>query len=211
MCMQTLDWDDFINGGSAGSGVVGGATNPPAAMTIGVFDGVHRGHQSLIRRVTEHGPCPTVITFKKNPKQTLAPQIYAGDIITLNEKLIIFERMGVQRTILIDFSEDFRRLKGREFIESLVYEGNLRFLVVGDNFRCGCRLDADAQAVKSIVAEHGIACEVVEPVMFRGERVSSSRIRTALIAGDWAKAAAFLGRESIDPRHASQTPPDPAF
>jgi riboflavin kinase/FMN adenylyltransferase len=193
--MQALDWDAFINGRAAA-----GAANPPSAMTIGVFDGVHRGHQSLIRKVTEHEFCPTVITFRKNPKQTLAPQTYAGDIITLNEKLVIFERMGIQRTILIDFSEDFRRLKGREFIEALIYEGNLRFLVVGYNFRCGCHLDTDAHAVKSITAEHGIACEVVEPVMFRGERVSSSRIRAALSAGDWAAAAAFLGREAFDPR-----------
>jgi riboflavin kinase/FMN adenylyltransferase len=201
MCMQALDWDDFINGSAAG-----GATNPPSAMTIGVFDGVHRGHQSLIRRVVEHGLCPTVVTFRKNPKQTLAPQTYAGDIITLHEKLIIFERMGIQRTILIDFSEGFRRLKGREFIESLIYKGNLRFLVVGYNFRCGCHLDTDVQTVQSIAEEHGAACEVVEPIMFRGERVSSSRIRAALRVGDWVKAAALLGREAIDPRHAFQTP-----
>ncbi|MDR0375275.1 MAG: FAD synthetase family protein [Treponema sp.] len=197
--MQTLDWDDFINGVASDASVTG-AANPPSAMTIGVFDGVHRGHQSLIRKVVEHGSCPTVITFRENPKQTLAPQTYAGDIITLHEKLIIFERMGVKKTILIDFSDDFRCLKGREFIEVLIYQGNLRFLVVGYNFRCGCCLDTDAQAVKSITAEHGVACEVVEPIMFRGERVSSSRIRAALRAGDWVKAAAFLGREPVDPR-----------
>lgn len=202
MCMQALDWDAFISGSTAG-----GAASPPSAMTIGVFDGVHRGHQSLIRKVVEHGLCPTVITFRKNPKQTLAPQAYAGDIIALDEKLILFERMGVQRTILIDFSEDFRRLKGREFIEALIYKGNLRFLVVGYNFRCGCHLDTDVQAVKRITAEHGVACEVVEPIVFHGERVSSSRIRAALRAGDWMKAAAFLGREAVDPRHAFHTPP----
>jgi riboflavin kinase/FMN adenylyltransferase len=205
--MQALDWDDFING-KADTAAVGGSAvaNPPSAMTIGAFDGVHRGHQALIRRVTDHGLCPTVITFRKNPKQALAPQTYAGDISTLHEKLVIFERMGVRRTILIDFSEDFRRLKGREFIELLIYKGNLRFLVVGYNFRCGSRLDTDVQGVKSITAEHGVACEVVEPVMFLGERVSSSRIRAAVGEGDWAKAAALLGREAFDPRHAFQSP-----
>ncbi|MDR2792366.1 MAG: FAD synthetase family protein [Treponema sp.] len=184
--MQTLNWNDVITNA---------AEYPPSAMTIGVFDGVHLGHQALIRKVTERDFCPVVVTFRKNPKQVLAPRTYAGDIITLDEKLRIFECMGVQRTILIDFSEEFRHLKGCEFIELLIYKGNLRFLVVGNNFRCGYCLDTDAQSLKSITTKRGIGCEIVGPLISGGERISSSGIRAAMIAGDWAKAAAFLGRE----------------
>jgi riboflavin kinase/FMN adenylyltransferase len=169
-------------------------------MTIGVFDGVHLGHQALLRKLTEHASlhesCPTVVTFRQNPKQALAPRSYTGDIITLAEKLRIFERMGVKRTILIDFSGNFRKLKGRDFIETLIGRGNLVFLVVGSNFHCGCHLDTDAGAVKNITAEHGIACEIVEPVTAGGERISSSGIRCAIRAGDFAKAKAFLGRDA---------------
>ncbi|MDR2194211.1 MAG: FAD synthetase family protein [Treponema sp.] len=190
--MQTLTWDDMIRRG---------AEHPASAMTIGVFDGVHRGHQVLIRKVTEQGFCPVVVTFMRNPKQALAPHSYAGNIISLDEKLRIFERMGIQRTILIDFSGEFRHLKGREFIESLIYKGNLRFLVVGRNFRCGYRLDTDAQAVQHITAEHGVGSEIVEPLMSGGERISSSGIRAALREGDYAKAAAFLGRDIANPHH----------
>jgi riboflavin kinase/FMN adenylyltransferase len=186
--MRTLDWAEFLDNAPH---------NPPAAMTVGVFDGVHLGHQRLIRRVVEYGACPTAVSFTKNPKQVLHPRSYPGDIITLDEKLRIFEDLGVEQTVLIDFSDTFRRMKGREFIELLIDKGNLAFLVVGGNFRCGWKLDTDASALCRITASRGAVCEIAAPVTVNGERVSSSAVRAAIRAGDYTKARLFLGRDAV--------------
>jgi FAD synthase len=165
----------------------------PYSATVGVFDGVHLGHQALINKVVNRGPNPTAITFRQNPKGILSPETYGGDIIGLEEKLALFEKLGITRTILIDFSENFSRLEGRFFIETLLDRG-LAFLAVGENFRCGCGLDTDAAAIRRITAGRGVETEVLKPVLFAGERVSSSRIRAAISAGEFEKARALLGR-----------------
>lgn len=182
--MRIIDWDYFLEK----------EENPPSAGTVGVFDGVHLGHQALIKKVISAGYLPMVITFRKNPKQILFSHFQFKEIITLEEKLSIFEKMGVQKTVLIDFSENFRRLKGRDFIKTLIGKGNMRFLAVGGNFRCGYKLDADAEAIKKTAQERRIKAEIIPPVTINGERVSSSAIRDAINAGDFAKVSAFLGR-----------------
>ncbi|MDR3342180.1 MAG: FAD synthetase family protein [Treponema sp.] len=186
--MRVLDWQEFIGAASPG-----GAPEK-AAMTIGVFDGVHRGHQALIEKIVRHGSCPTVITFRRNPKWVLSPETYEGDIFSLDQKLAVFERRGVYRTVLIDFSGDFSKLKGREFIDLLIQRGNLSYLAIGSNFRCGYRLDTDAAGIKGMTEARGIVTEVVSPVCDGLDLVSSSRIRAAISAGDFAGAAAALGR-----------------
>ncbi|MDR1903315.1 MAG: adenylyltransferase/cytidyltransferase family protein, partial [Treponema sp.] len=150
--MLVLDWAEFTGISADGciSSEIATSIKTPSAMTIGVFDGVHRGHQALIREVVERGPFPTVITFKQNPKSILNPQSYTGDIFSLRQKLECFEALGVERTILIDFSDNFSKLKGQEFIDILKKRGNLVFLIIGRNFRCGYKLDTDAARVKAI-------------------------------------------------------------
>jgi riboflavin kinase/FMN adenylyltransferase len=163
-------------------------------MTIGVFDGVHRGHQTLITKITRQGLEPTVVTFRKNPRLTFAPERYEGDILSLARKLAAFERLGVARTILIDFSHDFSRLSGRDFIGVLRERGNMAYLAVGAGFRCGYRLDTDADALKRMNEERGIQTELIAPVLEGNEPVSSSRIRAWVRAGDFAAAKVALGR-----------------
>jgi riboflavin kinase/FMN adenylyltransferase len=185
--MYMVDFETFINT----------TTAVPAAMTIGVFDGVHRGHQVLLEKVVQRGPHPTVVTFVQNPQSVLSPEKYGGDIITLDEKLALFEKIGITRTILIDFSENFSRLQGRVFVEQLIKRGKMAFLVVGSNFRCGYRLDTDAEAIKRQTMVYGVETEIVAPVLYAGEHVSSSGIRAALVAGDFERVKAALGREFI--------------
>ncbi|MDR2101199.1 MAG: FAD synthetase family protein [Treponema sp.] len=182
--MHVLEWSDFITQ----------ASPEPAAMTIGAFDGVHRGHQALIERIVRHGPLPTVITFKQNPKKMIHPRAYAGDIFSLGQKLRIFEDLDVARTILIDFSENFSKIRGPEFLELLKKRGNLTFLAIGSNFRCGYQLDTHAGQIKRINEGAGIPTDVVHPVPEAGFPVSSSRVRSAIVRGDLAGAAALLGR-----------------
>jgi riboflavin kinase/FMN adenylyltransferase len=163
------------------------------AMTVGVFDGVHRGHQALIGKIVQRAPgcIPTVITFRQNPKKVLRSGEYRGDIVGLDRKMVIFEALGVELVILIDFSGDFSKLDGRDFIGFLKSRGRLNFLAVGSNFRCGYGLDTGVPEIKKLNPE----TEVVPPVMEGGIPVSSSRIREAVFSGDLDKAALLLGRK----------------
>ncbi len=198
--MHVISWDTFIARDSPRRGT---------AMTIGVFDGVHLGHQTLIRKIAamEKDLTPTVITFLSNPKYVLYPELFRGNIISLKQKLEILESFHISQAVLIDFSGNFSKLGGREFIDTLRIRGNLRYLVIGSNFRCGHKLDTNAALIKEINAVEGIPTEVVEPVTAGNEPVSSSRIRTAILSGDLVGARALLGRNfKIDVSSISITP-----
>ena len=192
------------------------------AMAIGVFDGVHLGHQALIERITRRGPNPTVVTFRENPKKVLwrisgtgTSGSYIGDLYSLKQKIEIFDSLGVKFLILIDFSEEFSKLKGREFLDLLGNKGKMVFLAIGDNFRCGFRQDTDADLARKVNEEKGIPTELIPPVYSgatglsaepEGLRpkvcgsppdnrlVSSSFIRQAVLAGNLKLASEQLGR-----------------
>ncbi|MDR1374581.1 MAG: riboflavin biosynthesis protein RibF [Treponema sp.] len=183
--MQLIDWSRFTAGAEnlfSGTG---------SAMTIGVFDGVHCGHQALIGRITGRGLQPVIVTFTGTPK--FFRHDWEGEIYSLDRKLASFDQLGAVLTILIDFSPNFSKLSGRDFIRILRERGRLRFLAVGGNFRCGYRLDTDAVAIGAMNSEE-LQTEVLSPVFSGGSPVSSSRIRAALGAGDLAAAAELLGR-----------------
>ncbi|MFP3089269.1 FAD synthetase family protein [Treponema sp. TIM-1] len=186
--MRLLEWPRVMAGALLDGSVRGGT-----AVTVGVFDGVHRGHQALIGKILRQAPgcVPTVITFRQNPKKVLRPGEYRGDIVGLDRKMIIFEALGVELVILIDFSGDFSKIRGRDFIGFLKSRGSLQFLAVGSNFRCGCGLDTGVTEIKKLNPQ----TEVVPPVMEGGLPVSSSRIREAVFSGDLDKAALLLGRK----------------
>jgi riboflavin kinase/FMN adenylyltransferase len=169
--------------------------SPGLALSIGVFDGVHRGHQELIRRIVSQSPLSTVLTFRQNPRRILSPDQYRGDIFSLRQKLAVFEALGLSRVVLIDFSGNFSKLSGREFIDLLKSRCRIGYMALGMNFRCGCRLDTGAQDIKAWMNQDGIAMDLVEPVLEGRHPVSSSRIRAAISAGDLAAATALLGRK----------------
>lgn len=184
--MNILSWEEM----TAQKGKV------PRAMTIGVFDGVHLGHQRLLAKVAEqdNGLCRTVVTFKENPKKLLHPATYKGSLFSLDQKLSSFENAGMEACVLIDFSQNFGKLTGVEFLSGLA-AGGAKYLCVGPNFRCGHKMDTDAQALVSICISLGVKAEILEPVMHNGHPVSSSRIRTAILDGRLTEARVMLGRE----------------
>jgi riboflavin kinase/FMN adenylyltransferase len=163
-------------------------------MTVGVFDGVHRGHAELIRRIVSRGPCPTVVTFRENPKAFLSPRRYEGDIFSLEQKIGAFEELGIVRAVLIDFSEKFSKIDGWEFIDSLESRSGMVFLAIGAGFRCGYRHQTGAGLIKQKNELKGIPTEIIPPVLWGNDSVSSSRIRAFISSGDLAGAGAFLGR-----------------
>ena len=184
MSLRVIDWSLFLKD----------ASREKIALTIGVFDGLHLGHRELIKRIVKRGPNPTVFTFRIHPKGTISPGSYEGDIFSPRQKLAALEQMGVEQAVLIDFSRDFSRLKGKEFFDLLNGCAEIVFLCIGSNFRCGYQQDTDAEAVRIMYDKKGIPAEVVEPLINGTEPVSSSRVRAAVKSGDFTLAAALMGR-----------------
>ena len=187
--MQVIEWPQFrINGLPSGQ--------KKASVTIGVFDGVHRGHQALIQSVVSHNvnEMPVVITFRENHKG----KNHTDNIQTFEERLAMLESLGVEITVAIDFTESFRRISGLEFLEILLNHINIGFFAVGSNFRCGYQLDTDAAAIQKFFALHNIPVEIIPEVMEGSMPISSSRIRAAIAAGDFPLAEAMLrGRSEL--------------
>jgi riboflavin kinase/FMN adenylyltransferase len=196
--MRVAGWDELK---SARAGA-------PIAAAIGVFDGLHIGHRELIRRVLGRGGLASaVVTFKENPKRILSPATFHGELSTLEQRLGLIESMGVDLCVLIDFSGDFSKLPGRRFLSLLRESGDLRFLAVGSGFRCGHRLDTDAEGIREFCAEGSIGVEFLEAVQWAGHPVSSSRIRKAILDGRLEDAERMLGRPyEIDLRGANLSP-----
>jgi FAD synthase len=134
-----------------------------------------------------------VITFRQNPLSILKPLVYAGDIFTLEQKLHIFETLGVQLVVLIDFSADFSKINGRDFVDLLLGRRTVQLIALGEDFRCGCQLDTGAEEIRQFAGARGVEVWVAPPVMDGGLPVSSSRIRQALAAGRKAEAERLLG------------------
>ncbi len=165
------------------------------AATIGVFDGLHVGHQALIDTVRQKNPhlFPCVITFRENPKKFLHPSSYRGSLLTIEQKLSAIQSEGIEYCVLIDFSDNFATLAGREFLAAL-YNANVRFVAVGENFQFGYRLDTDPARLEMLSHEIGMRSCIVKNIMYRGHPVSSSRVRHAVLEGRLKEAEEMLGR-----------------
>jgi riboflavin kinase/FMN adenylyltransferase len=185
MSMRIIDWPESP------------PDSKPTAITIGVFDGVHRGHRALIEKIVQKSPemVPTVLTFRENPKKISRPGAFFGDIMSFNEKLALLEELGVELCTVIDFSPEFSTLKGREFFQKLCRFLNPGYAVIGSNFRCGHGLDTDAAAFRRLGLEKGVDVEILAPVMEGGLPVSSSRVREAIRGGRYDEASELLGRQ----------------
>ena len=162
------------------------------AMTVGVFDGVHKGHRALIERVVAQGGpnvMPVAVTFWGPIRKSEGVPF---NIQSFEEKSAALEALGIKTLIVIDFTEEFSRMTGLQFLETLLAHAEIGFFAVGENFRCGWGLDTDAIAIKKFFTEKGIPAEIVPEVLYDNQPVSSSRIRDALAQGDIELAEALL-------------------
>ncbi len=178
----------------------GTTTRPPAVATIGVFDGVHRGHQALLARVVARArSCdgiPVAVTFSRHPLAVLAPERCPPPITTVEERRALIRAHGIEEVIALDFDVAMSRRTAREFLADILLERyDLRVLVVGPDFAMGHDRQGDLAALGSLGADLGFTLEVVEPIPARGGRVSSTRLRRAIAAGEVEVARELLGRD----------------
>lgn len=169
------------------------------ALTIGTFDGVHRGHEAILDRVAAEaaalGVPSCVLTFEPHPREFFSPASAPARLTRLREKLEWFAQAGIARTHVARFDAKLAALSPERFLEEMVVQGlQAAWLLVGKDFRFGARRAGDFALLARAADRHGFALEAMPDVTQGGERVSSSGIRTALEAGDLEGAAALLGR-----------------
>src|SRR5436190_65579 len=171
------------------------------ALTIGNFDGVHRGHRALLDSVKRHAAqlkaASCVLTFEPHPREFFARQAgrpAPARITRLRDKLELMAAAGVDRVHVARFDQGFASLSPADFVESVLLGGlGTRWLVVGRDFRYGKGRVGDAAALEAAASRHGFGLEFIAEVALEGERVSSSTVRDALLAGDLRRAERLLG------------------
>jgi riboflavin kinase / FMN adenylyltransferase len=181
--------------------VTHGALQPArgrCALTIGNFDGVHRGHRALIERVVAQarelkaGSC--VLTFEPHPREYLSPAQALARLTRLRDKLELLAAAGVSRVHVVRFDARFAALSPEQFVEDVLVRGlGVRWLLVGHDFRFGARRAGDFATLRGLASRHGFHVEAMAEVASEGERVSSSAVRAALAAGAFARAERLLG------------------
>ncbi len=177
----------------------------PLVATIGNFDGVHRGHQWIIRNVRERAAAlststgrpvrSAVITFDPHPARALRPDAPHTAITLLEQKLALLAATGLDLAVVLPFTDDLRRTSARAFAEQILRDKlGVIELHEGETFRLGHNAEADIQALSALGAELGFAVVGYTPQRGLADRISSSRIRALLAAGDVSAARRLLGR-----------------
>jgi riboflavin kinase / FMN adenylyltransferase len=177
---------------------------PACALTIGNFDGVHRGHQAmlaLLRSEAQHRGLPScVLSFEPHPRDYFAklankPELAPARIATLRDKLAELERCGVDQAVVLRFDAAFAGQSPQAFIQNVLVQGlGARYCLVGDDFRFGAKRAGDYTMLDAAGQGRGFDVARMNSYEVRGLRVSSSAVRAALAAGDMAQAAVLLGR-----------------
>ena len=169
-----------------------------SVVAIGNFDGVHLGHRALIDRckaLAGPGDLAAVLTFEPLPLTFFRPEIAPARLSTVYQKLDLLQSAGIDLTWMMRFDEKLAGLTARAFVETaLVDRMQAKAVVVGEDFRFGRGKNGDVSLLRKLGREFGFEVEAVPDVMCRGERISSSIIRSRLAEGDFESAAEFLGR-----------------
>ncbi|HWI98553.1 MAG TPA: bifunctional riboflavin kinase/FAD synthetase [Burkholderiales bacterium] len=168
------------------------------ALTIGNFDGVHRGHRALIERVgakaRELELVSCVLTFEPHPREFFDPKAAPARLTRLRDKLELIEAAGVERVHVARFDRRFASMSAERFVEDVLVNGlATRWLLVGRDFRFGARRAGDYTALALAGTRHGFEVESMADVLFEGVRVSSSAVRAALAAGELDTGERLLG------------------
>ncbi len=166
-------------------------------VTIGVFDGVHLGHQHLMdylkRQALVKDLQSGVVTFRTHPQRVLLPQARLPYLTSLEERVRLLQQLGIELIIPLSFTLELAQLSARDFIALLQWRLKMRGLVIGPDFALGKEREGDVFFLHSLGKEVGFSVEVVSPKVVDGEVVSSTAIREALAQGDMPRVAKLQG------------------
>ncbi len=170
----------------------------PLALSIGMFDGVHKGHQSIIKKLNtiaeQKNLESAVFTFWPHPRTVFNPNDDLKLLNTIEEKTYLLEKNGIQNLFLKEFDEAFRNLTGEEFVQKILVEKlNVKHLIIGHDHTFGKNRSGDFNLLKKMSAEFGFEVEQVEAVDFHEKHISSTQIRNALTEGNVKEANEMLG------------------
>ena len=169
-------------------------------LAIGNFDGMHLGHEAIVERLaargSEHGLPTAVLTFEPNPREFFDPANAPARLMRLRDKAARLAELGVGRLVLLKFDERLRGWDGPAFVQRVLVEAlGVRHVVIGSGFRFGKGRTGTVELLRELGRRDGFGVDEVEAIEVGGQRVSSTRIRAALSAGDLATARSLLGRD----------------
>jgi riboflavin kinase/FMN adenylyltransferase len=171
----------------------------PTVLTLGVFDGLHLGHQLIMRTVVEQaraiGAVPTVITFDPHPRAVLHPESAPPLLQTFDQKIEGFGVLGIEQTIVVRFTKEFSEIAAQDFLRDVVMDRlHAQEVYLGKGFAFGHNREGNIDLLKRLGNELGFVAGEVPEVNLRGRRVSSSKIRELLSLGEVNLARRMLGR-----------------
>ncbi|TMK86172.1 MAG: bifunctional riboflavin kinase/FAD synthetase [Actinobacteria bacterium] len=171
----------------------------PTAVTIGFFDGVHRGHQAVIHRTVEvandRGLTPVALTFDRHPRETLTPGNVPPLLTSMDRKAALIQQLGVEVLTVLEFTEELSRWPPEDFVARILVDGlKAGHAVVGSNFTFGHKAAGTLAMLSDLGEGHGFSVEGVGLLKIDGRPVSSSSIRAALAEGDLDWPTQGLGR-----------------
>lgn len=170
-----------------------------SVLAIGSFDGIHLGHQAVLRSTAERAHAmhavPTVLTFDPSPRKVLRPETAPLQLSTLAQRLASFRELGLEAAVVLPFTLELSRLAPEEFVAQVLV-GHLRTkaVLVGEDFRFGHKQAGTVALLRMLGAKHGFDVVVLPPVSYRGEVISSTLIRKEVAEGNISYAAKLLGR-----------------
>lgn len=177
------------------------ALGRPTALTIGIFDGVHRGHQAVVReviaRARAHDLAAGAITFHPHPREVLRRDLTIEYVTSLEDRLALLLETGLDTVATVSFTSEFAQTEAGDFVRMLVEELNLKRLIIGEDFALGRQRGGDPETLAQLGQELGFEVDVIDLVPDNGEqaeKISSSEIRAALNEGAVERVAALLGR-----------------
>ena len=171
----------------------------PCALTIGNFDGVHLAHRRLLEITAEaaHGAGvqPAVLMFDPHPACVVAPERAPRLLTSLEERCALIQGQGIENVLIQPFTADLAQLTPEEFATRFLCNGlDARVVIVGENFRFGCKQAGDTRMLRELGARLGFEVRLLETVRWRGRRVSSGEVRKLVSAGDVGAAARLMQR-----------------
>jgi riboflavin kinase/FMN adenylyltransferase len=167
-------------------------------LTIGVFDGIHLGHQRLLTHLRDEARKKNwlsgVVTFKSHPKAVLSPENKLLWLSDMETRISLIRDLGIDVIVVLPFTSELARLTAQRFVQLLKEHLKMRGLIVGPDFALGRDREGDAEKLRLLGQEMGFSVEIIPPVLLDGQVVSSSAIRQALAQGDMRKAEKLFGR-----------------